>query len=159
MIREESAWCLMSQVKPFRLECDRRAGKAMSRSSPELCTRSNRSTGRFKAKPIPKNLFGTNVYDRMLEDEYFRQVQKKVRAAELMKASSLPPSMAQRERIKSACITRSRHCTRQDTRRTDESMRICSVTPVTSERSRSVMTDLSGRGNNLAAILRCQASR
>lgn len=62
----------MSQVKPFRLECELRAGKAITRSSPELCTKSLRSTARFKAKPVPRNLFGTEVYDRMLEDEYYR---------------------------------------------------------------------------------------
>ncbi|XP_053597543.1 protein FAM161A [Microplitis demolitor] len=161
MIREEAAWSLMSQVKPFRLECDRRAVKVMSRSSPELCTKNIKSisTSRFRAKPVPKDLFGTDVYDRMLEDEYFRQMQKKIRAAELMKSSSLPPSMARRERIKSACIPRARNCSNDECRRNEESLRVCSSTPMTSERSRSVMTNLSGRGNNLAAILRCQASR
>ncbi|XP_057336836.1 protein FAM161A isoform X4 [Microplitis mediator] len=161
MIREEAAWSLMSQVKPFRLECDRRAVKAMSRSSPELCTKNVKSisTSRFRAKPVPKDLFGTDVYDRMLEDEYFRQMQKKIRAAELMKSSSLPPSMARRERIKSACIPRARNCSNDECRRNEESLRVYSSTPMTSERSRSVMTNLSGRGNNLAAILRCQASR
>ncbi|KAK0182002.1 hypothetical protein PV327_000177 [Microctonus hyperodae] len=161
IIREESAWSLMSQVKPFKLECDRRAGRAMSRSSPELCTRNimKRSMSRFKAKPVPKNLFGTDIYDRMLEDEYLRQVEKKIRAAELMKSSSLPPSMARRERIKSAGISRTRNCSNDELRRSENTARLCSVTPITSERSRSAMTDLSGRGNNLAAILRCQASR
>lgn len=161
MIREESAWSLMSQVKPFRLECDRRAIKTMSRSSPELCSRNVKSisTSRFRAKPVPKDLFGTDVYDRMLEDEYVRQMQKKIRAVELLKSSALPPSMARRERIKSACIPRVRNCSNDECHRTEESLRVCSSTPITSERSRSVLTNQSCRGNNLAAILRCQASR
>ncbi|KAH0568063.1 protein FAM161A isoform X2 [Cotesia glomerata] len=161
MIREESAWSLMSQVKPFRLECDRRAIKTMSRSSPELCSRNVKSisTSRFRAKPVPKDLFGTDVYDRMLEDEYVRQMQKKIRAVELLKSSALPPSMARRERIKSACIPRIRNCSNDECRRNEESLRVCSSTPITSERSRSVLTNQSCRGNNLAAILRCQASR
>lgn len=167
IIREESAWSLMSQVKPFRLECDRRAVKIMSRSSPELPTKkisSSRFSSRFKAKPVPKNLFGTEIYDRMLEDEYFRQLKKKIRAAELMKSSSLPPSMARRERIKSATSTgpRSRNCTNDELQRNpddESSSRLCSLTPAISERSRSAMTDLSTRGSNLAAILRCQATR
>ncbi|XP_034936938.1 uncharacterized protein [Chelonus insularis] len=159
MIREEAAWSLMSQVKPFKLECDKRAGKAMSRSSPELYRKNNKSTSKFRAKPVPKDLFGTEIYDRMLEEEYVRQMQKKIRAAELLKSSSLPPSMARRERIKSAYIPRRRNCANDECRKSEDSSRMCSVTPMTSERSRSVMTDFSGRGNNLAAILRCQASR
>ncbi|XP_015120006.1 protein FAM161A isoform X2 [Diachasma alloeum] len=158
MIREESAWSLMSQVKPFYLECDRRAIKSMSRSTPELPTGRTKSP-KFKAKPVPNHLFGTQVYDRMLENEYFRQLQKKIRAAELMKSSSLPPSMARRERIKSAYVPRMRNCVNQESKRSEESFRMCSTTPLTSERSRSAMTDTSVRGNNLAAILRCQASR
>lgn len=75
-----------------------------------------------------------------------------MRAAELLKSSSLPPSMARRERVKSACA----HL--QESNKDDDE----SVTPATttSERTRSAMTSiLSSRGNNLAAILRCQASR
>lgn len=74
MVREESAWSLMSQVRPFRLECARRA---LTRSSPQLC-RSNsvqsrsRLAPRFRARPVPKNLFSVDVYDRMLEDDFYR---------------------------------------------------------------------------------------
>lgn len=86
-----------------------------------------------------------------------------MRAAELLKSSSLPPSMARRERVKSACA----HL--QDTSKKDadddelaadnsEYSRLID-TPATSDRTRSAMTMLSSRGNNLAAILRCQASR
>ncbi|XP_011629950.1 protein FAM161A isoform X2 [Pogonomyrmex barbatus] len=152
IVREESMLNLLSQVRPFKLECDRRAWRSMARSSPELCS-SKSSSSRFKAKPVPRNLFGTEVYDRMLEDEYYRQLRKRVRAAEMLKSSSLPPSMARRERVKSACAHLEDVAPDKDE---DES-----VTPVTtSDRARSAMTSmLSSRGNNLAAILRCQASR
>lgn len=71
IVREESTLNLLSQMRPFRLECDRRAWRSLARSSPEL--RSSKSnSSRFKAKPVPRNLFGTEVYDRMLEDEYYR---------------------------------------------------------------------------------------
>lgn len=74
MIREESAWSLMSKVRPFRMECARRA---LTRSSPQLClnntpVNSSRLAPRFRAKPVPKNLFSTDVYDRMLEDDFYR---------------------------------------------------------------------------------------
>ncbi|XP_011874707.1 PREDICTED: protein FAM161A [Vollenhovia emeryi] len=153
IVREESALNLLSQVRPFRLECDRRAWRSMARSSPELCSSKSGSL-RFKAKPVPRNLFGTEVYDRMLEDEYYRQLRKRVRAAELLKSSSLPPSMARRERVKSACS----HLQDVGSCKDEDESVIPATT--TSDRTRSAMTSiLSSRGNNLAAILRCQASR
>ncbi|KAL6425427.1 hypothetical protein ACFW04_009544 [Cataglyphis niger] len=154
IVREESALNLLSQVRPFKLECDRRAWRSLARSSPELRS-SKSSSSRFKAKPVPRNLFGTEVYDRMLEDEYYRQLKKRVRAAELLKSSSLPPSMARRERVKSACL--------QDiaSNKDDNESVIPTTTTTASDRTRSAMTSamMSSRGNNLAAILRCQASR
>ncbi|KYQ50310.1 hypothetical protein ALC60_10624 [Trachymyrmex zeteki] len=39
IVREESALNLLSQVRPFKLECDRRAWRSLVRSSPELCER------------------------------------------------------------------------------------------------------------------------
>ncbi|XP_031774073.1 protein FAM161A isoform X1 [Apis florea] len=134
IIREESALNLMSQVRPFKLECDRRAWRFLARSSPEIRSKNVNVSTKFKAKPVPKNLFSTEIYDRMLEDEYGRQLQKRLRAAQLMKSSSLPPSMARRERIKSACTRLQKRC-------------------------KSMMPLLPIRGNNLAAILRCQVSR
>nr|XP_050852747.1 protein FAM161A isoform X2 [Vespula vulgaris] len=162
IVREESALNLLSQVRPFKLECDRRAWRSLTRSSPDICGKKSRSTSRFKAKPVPKNLFGTEVYDRMLEDEYYRELTKKVRASELMRSSSLPPSMARRERVKSACAhlqNFSNDSTRETIVQSRESSRLSNLTTMTSERSRSALTNLPTRGNNLAAVLRCQASR
>lgn len=88
-----------------------------------------------------------------------RQLQKKVRAAELLKSASLPPSMARRERVKSVILQTPSYIDEKQLCQAGQSPEICSATPVTSERSRSGMTELSTRGNNLAAILRCQASR
>ncbi|XP_015171121.1 PREDICTED: protein FAM161A [Polistes dominula] len=162
IVREESALNLLSQVRPFKLECDRRAWRSLTRSSPEICSKNSRSTSRFKAKPVPKNLFGTEVYDRMLEDEYYRELTKKVRASELMRSSSLPPSMARRERVKSACANLQNYpndSTKETIVQSRESSRLSNLTTMTSERSRSALNSLPSRGNNLAAVLRCQASR
>ncbi|XP_035719659.1 protein FAM161A-like isoform X4 [Vespa mandarinia] len=162
IVREESTLNLLSQVRPFKLECDRRAWRSLTRSSPEICGNNSRSTSRFKAKPVPKNLFDTEVYDRMLEDEYYRELTKKVRASELMRSSSLPPSMARRERVKSACAhlqTFPNDSTKETVVQSRESSRLSNLTTMTSERSRSALTNLPTRSNNLAAVLRCQASR
>ncbi|XP_014611703.1 PREDICTED: protein FAM161A [Polistes canadensis] len=162
IVREESALNLLSQVRPFKLECDRRAWRSLTRSSPEICSKNSRSTSRFKAKPVPKNLFGTEIYDRMLEDEYYRELTKKVRASELMRSSSLPPSMARRERVKSACANLQNFpndSTKETIVQSRESSRLSNLTTMISERSRSALNSLPSRGNNLAAVLRCQASR
>ncbi|XP_026674332.1 protein FAM161A isoform X2 [Ceratina calcarata] len=161
MIREESALNLMSQVRPFKLECDRRAWRSLARSSPELRGKTVETGVKFKAKPVPRNLFSTEVYDRMLEDEYYRQLQKKVRAAQLMKSSSLPPSMARRERAKSA-FARTQGLTKRSNENTtnENTSPALDNDPVPLERCRSTMSSLIPvRGNNLAAILRCQVSR
>lgn len=71
-------------------------------------------TKKFKAKPIPRNLFSNYIYKKMHEDEFyrwveaaggcsdfnqrFRALQKKIRAEEMLKHASLPPSMAKREK-------------------------------------------------------------
>ncbi|KAH1001261.1 hypothetical protein HUJ04_013496 [Dendroctonus ponderosae] len=53
---------------------------------------------KFKAKPIPRNLFSNYIYKKMHEDEFYRALQKKIRAEEMLKHASLPPSMAKREK-------------------------------------------------------------
>lgn len=85
-----------------------------------------------------------------------RQLRKRVRAAELLKSSSLPPSMAMRERVKSACS----HLEDATNKDEDDEPVVTPTATTISDRVRSAMTSLmSSRGNNLAAILRCQASR
>ncbi|XP_051153245.1 protein FAM161A [Leptopilina boulardi] len=163
LVREESMLNLLSQVRPFKLECEKRAWKTLSRSSPELCGKKIRCNSRFKAKPVPKNLFNTEIYDRMLEDEYYRSIQKKMRASEMMKSSTLPPSMARRERLRSTSLHSQCSTTKESSidRNCEgrESLRICNDSPLQLIRSRSALAALPVRGNNLAAVLRCQASR
>ncbi|CAL7949409.1 unnamed protein product [Xylocopa violacea] len=160
IIREESVLNLMSQVRPFKLECDRRAWRILTRSSPEIRSKSINMDTKFKAKPVPKNLFSTEIYDRMLEDEYYRQLQKKVRAAQLMKSSSLPPSMARRERVKAACkrlLATTKNCDKDVENKDVLQLSNNNLMPL--EKCKSMMSPLPIRGNNLAAILRCQVSR
>lgn len=109
---------------------------------------------------VKKSYLKWLIWVRIARDS--RQLRKRLRAAELLKSSSLPPSMARRERVKSACA----HL--QDTPKKDADEDELADnseyspfidTPATSDKARSAMTMLSSHGNNLAAILRCQASR
>ncbi|XP_011503618.1 PREDICTED: protein FAM161A [Ceratosolen solmsi marchali] len=167
IVREESALNLMSQVQPFKLECDRRALRALTHSSPDL--RKNKScysSSRFKAKPIPRNLFSIDVHDTMLEDAYFRNLQKRIRAIELMRSSSLSPSMARRSCCKSSSSSRSLKASSEERRHRSVGCDNSSIvfnrnTPLFSERSRpsTITTTFLPHGNNLAALLRAQVSR
>ncbi|XP_065074216.1 protein FAM161A [Ochlerotatus camptorhynchus] len=97
---------LHSQIKPFHFSerLSRPNNRCLSRSlsSPALLTTGFepelKPLTTFKAKPCPKNLFSNYFYFKMWEDEYFRNMTKRIRAEELMKHSSLPPSMARREK-------------------------------------------------------------
>ncbi|CAO1336852.1 unnamed protein product [Diamesa serratosioi] len=106
----ESAIKLQSQMKPFHFSESRNSTrKCLSRSfsSPHLKQSDNDSEPedtsinnvQFKANPFPKNLFCNYVHYRMWEDNYFRALNKKLRAEELLKLSKLPPSMAKREEV------------------------------------------------------------
>ncbi|PSN45982.1 hypothetical protein C0J52_09771 [Blattella germanica] len=95
---------LKAQMKPFKFvkRDEERKKYRFCHSSPDLRDIGEIPIKPFRAKPVPKNLFSTYVYQRMHEDEYFRNLKKKIRAEELLKASSLPPSMAARERLSKA---------------------------------------------------------
>ncbi|XP_055585816.1 protein FAM161A [Uranotaenia lowii] len=96
---------LQSQIKPFHFS-ERLSrpsnNRCLSRSlsSPALLTTGLETpTTNFKAKPCPKNLFSNYFYFKMWEDEYFRDMNKRLRAEEMLKQASLPPAMARRERL------------------------------------------------------------
>lgn len=54
----------------------------------------------FKAKPVPKYVFDTSINDKILEEEEYRKIRMKMRAEELLRSASLPPSMNAREQMK-----------------------------------------------------------
>ncbi|XP_055697130.1 protein FAM161A [Phlebotomus papatasi] len=114
---------LQSQMKPFHFseKEDRPRSRCLSRSvsSTNLTTpdTSKSSSKHFRAKPCPKNLFSNYFYNKMWEDEYFRNLNKKIRAEELLKMASLPPSMARRESKTRGDTQRNGH-TRRSRRRT-----------------------------------------
>ncbi|XP_044264490.1 protein FAM161A isoform X2 [Tribolium madens] len=103
IVRERSKALLQAQMRPFsftrRDEEIQNLTKGLSKSSPSLFLDDPPiKVKKFKAKPIPKNLFSNYIYKKMHEDEFYRALQKKIRAEEMLRAASLPPSMAKRER-------------------------------------------------------------
>ncbi|KAJ8985952.1 hypothetical protein NQ317_010710 [Molorchus minor] len=102
--KERRKAALQAQMKPFsftkRDEEIQEITKQFSKSSPDLFLEPPLKVNKFKAKPIPKNLFSNYIYRKMHEDEFYRSLQKKIRAEEMLRAASLPPSMAKREKSK-----------------------------------------------------------
>ncbi|XP_018322448.1 protein FAM161A [Agrilus planipennis] len=105
-VKSKSRQSLLAQMKPFsftrREEQVREMGKCLlSQSSPSIFLSDKPKKRKpFRAKPVPKNLFSNYIYKKMNEDEFYRCLQKKIRAEEMLKASSLPPSMAKREKTR-----------------------------------------------------------
>ncbi|KAJ6640193.1 Protein FAM161A [Pseudolycoriella hygida] len=92
-----SAIELQSQMKPFHFSERSPCRLKRCHTSPQLTT-PNSKTECFRAKPCPKNLFSNYFYHKLWEDEYFRALNRKLRAEELLKISSLPPSMKKRNK-------------------------------------------------------------
>ncbi|XP_060533562.1 protein FAM161A-like isoform X1 [Cylas formicarius] len=104
MVKEKRKAVLHAQMKPFsftrRDEEIQELTKKFSKSLPCVYDEEPIKVTKFKAKPIPKNLFSNYIYKKMHEDEFYRMLQKKVRAEEMLKQASLPPSMAKREKCR-----------------------------------------------------------
>lgn len=94
-------------VQPFsftKREEEEKQRLRLTCSNPELNASQKRSQTAFKAKPVPKNLFSNYAYERMREEDFYRALKKRIRAEEMLKSSSLPPSMAAREKYRSKSL-------------------------------------------------------
>jgi protein FAM161A len=54
------------------------------------------SRSRFRAKPYPAKIFDDSVVEKIHEEEEYRKIRNKMRAKELLRSSSLPPTMRSR---------------------------------------------------------------
>lgn len=85
-------------MKPFVFSTDRKSTKVPDDDLLDSnCHTIEAKSNVFRAKPCPRNLFSNYFYHKMWEDEYFRALNRKLRAEELLKLSSLPPSMRKRD--------------------------------------------------------------
>ncbi|CAH2257111.1 jg11955 [Pararge aegeria aegeria] len=89
---------LRAQMKPFSFT------KREEDSISGVCQRAvnvlpkSKKKKRFRARPVPKNLFSNYFYDKIKEDNFFRSMNRRVRAEEMLRNSSFPGSMAVRDR-------------------------------------------------------------
>ncbi|KAJ2938765.1 hypothetical protein O0L34_g3386 [Tuta absoluta] len=90
---------LRAQMKPFSFT--KREEKGLGGNVCERALQAlpkPKKKKRFKAKPFPKNLFSNYFYDKMREDDFFRNMNRRIRAEEMLKRANLPGSMATRDR-------------------------------------------------------------
>ncbi|KAI8784547.1 protein FAM161A [Biomphalaria glabrata] len=90
---------LESQVKPFHFET-REKEKKMQRAQSAPVKRTQVFKTTFKAKPVPKHIFSPEIDEKFLEEEELRKIRVRMRAKELLHEAALPPSMAEREKLK-----------------------------------------------------------
>lgn len=80
---------LQSMQDPFQFSLRDKEKRQKNRQS----TVSPQSSHQFRAHPFPSRIFGNVASERMLEEEEYRKIRKKMRAKELLRSASLPPSM------------------------------------------------------------------
>ncbi|XP_059053300.1 protein FAM161A [Achroia grisella] len=89
---------LRAQMKPFSFT------KREEKGLDGVCEKAvhaipkSKKKKRFKARPVPKNLFSNYFYDKIKEDEFFRSMNRRIRSEELLRNSSYPGTMGTRER-------------------------------------------------------------
>uniref|UniRef100_A0A336MBR8 CSON014764 protein n=1 Tax=Culicoides sonorensis TaxID=179676 RepID=A0A336MBR8_CULSO len=115
----DSAMELNEKIKPFGFDNgpDRPHSRCLSRSlsSPHI-NLTPEPVKPFKANPVPKTSNTNYFQSKMTEEEYFRDMNKRVRAEELLKMASLPPSMKRREKSEKKSFEM-HSCSSQSTKR------------------------------------------
>ncbi|XP_041969830.1 protein FAM161A [Aricia agestis] len=87
---------LRAQMKPFSFTKREECGKGICDRAANALPKAKKKK-RFKARPVPKNLFSNYFYDRLNEENFFRSMNRRIRAEEMLKNSSYPGLMTTRD--------------------------------------------------------------
>ncbi|XP_056423702.1 protein FAM161A isoform X2 [Hyla sarda] len=91
-VKERSKEILLASQKPFlfieREECKKQDRKMTLNDLPD----SVHTFKHFRAKPVPKAIYGTSVNERLKEEELYREIRIHMRSEELLRSSSYPTS-------------------------------------------------------------------
>ena len=109
-VREINKAILKATEKPFsfvkREEMKRHHKEHERKKTLEQQAKEETNRAMFKARPPPKHKDDLSLADRLTEQEEYRKIRKKLRAAELLARSRLPPSMEARENVTPAAKSR-----------------------------------------------------
>ncbi|KAF1444163.1 hypothetical protein FQV07_0001223, partial [Pygoscelis papua] len=91
-VKERSKLKLLASQKPFKfIEREKQRNEIRKMQLRDLST-PEKKTKLFKAKPVPKRVYGPAVNDKLKEEELYREIRIRMRAEELLRNSSLPNS-------------------------------------------------------------------
>lgn len=106
-VKERSKDILRASQKPFlfteREERKKQDKKMQLHDLPD----SAHTIKHFKAKPVPKSVYGTSVNERLKEEELYREIRIQMRSQELLHSSSYPTSTL--ARVPSSRSRKTRH--------------------------------------------------
>ncbi|KAE8601064.1 hypothetical protein XENTR_v10013519 [Xenopus tropicalis] len=88
-VKEKSKDILLATQKPFQFIEREERKKTLRLDFMNLST-SVPSANHFKAKPVPKSIYGTSTAERLKEEELYRGIRIHMRAQELLQNSSYP---------------------------------------------------------------------
>lgn len=95
---------LKSMEKPFnfmkREEVRKAYGIESARTAKKKPIMKVAKKPKFVAKPVPQFVFDDTLKNKHLEDEEYRKIRIKMRAEEMLQASSLPPSMIVQKKVR-----------------------------------------------------------
>ncbi|XP_075452274.1 protein FAM161A isoform X2 [Ascaphus truei] len=92
-VKEKSKDILLTYQRPFQfIEREERKKEIRNMQLMDLPS-SNKKVNHFKAKPVPKSIYGSTVNERLKEVELYRGIRMHMRAQELLRSSTFPTSM------------------------------------------------------------------
>jgi protein FAM161A len=83
---------LNTMQKPFQFT-SREEEKKKAKADSKATGLQQRGRPHFRAHPFPSRIFDDSVVDKMREEDEYRKIRMKVRAKDLLRSSSLPPTM------------------------------------------------------------------
>lgn len=95
--------------KPFQFTLRDEQKLKTSRPATAAATRLVESSpgGKFRAHPFPSHLFVDSATERQLEEQEYRKIRTRMRAKQLLRSASLPPTMKLRGAAQQSISSRS----------------------------------------------------
>ncbi|KAM4041748.1 protein FAM161A isoform 2-T2 [Anomaloglossus baeobatrachus] len=91
-VKERSKEILQASQKPFLFTEREELKKQEKKMQLNDLQDSVHTVKLFKAKPVPKSVYGTSANERLKEEELYRQIRIKMRSQELLHSASYPTS-------------------------------------------------------------------
>ncbi|XP_053316220.1 protein FAM161A [Spea bombifrons] len=106
-VKEKSKEILLASQKPFKFIEREKHKKEVQKKQLSGLSASRNNVKYFKAKPVPRSIYGSSAKERLKEEELYRDIRIHMRAQELLHNSSYPTStLASR----SAAVSRKTRC-------------------------------------------------